>query len=357
MQTAGIETFELDAQGREGMVLDIALPVLAAWSQSTRVMGFRPSMGVSGLSPREAARLRTLSLATGSRATGIFEGANDFRLGFRPESEFAPVPSSPGVEADLDGHPLAPVTSDLALAAFGLPAGKTLTHCLQGLTHTRGGQGQGYGFTALRALGSELGLELGVELESLGFEPHGLGRVVMTAARVKPPSLRAVDWKDRGELTSVRVVIGGVRPRPAQVDRIEAELKETFWEERRIEPVIERLATAGGDVGAFLEIEVVCDRGGASFTEMVARVSSPLPLARRAARRALGFLDSPATCDEQTGIRILAAAAAAGAPLEIALAPSEAIAAACGLLRDLGARLDEEPAPGLVMVRLAAAFE
>ena len=64
------ETLEIDAQGRESLVLDVALPVLGAWATSARVVGFRPSMGVSGLSPREVARLRTLGLATASKATG-----------------------------------------------------------------------------------------------------------------------------------------------------------------------------------------------------------------------------------------------------------------------------------------------
>ena len=94
------ETLEIDAQGREGIVLDLALPVLAVWSKSVRVQGFRSSMGVSGLWPREVARLKTLSLATASKATGIFEGANDFRLGFPHGPAVVPEPSALGVEAD-----------------------------------------------------------------------------------------------------------------------------------------------------------------------------------------------------------------------------------------------------------------
>lgn len=126
-------TFELDAQNRESLVLDVGLPVLGAWARSVRVYGFRPSMGVSGLSPREVARLRTLGLATSAKATGLFEGANDFRMGFPIGAEGLPTqPSS--VEADLGGHSLAPVVADLTAAAFGMPAGRTLTHRLHGFT-------------------------------------------------------------------------------------------------------------------------------------------------------------------------------------------------------------------------------
>ena len=102
------ETLEIDARGREGFVLDIALPVLAGWSTSVRVCAFRASMGVSGLSAREVARLRTLGLATSARATGIFEGANDFRFAFPTDPERAAILVRPGVEADLGGHPLPP---------------------------------------------------------------------------------------------------------------------------------------------------------------------------------------------------------------------------------------------------------
>ena len=346
-----IETLEIDAQDREGVVLDLALPVLAAWEKSVRVLGFRSSMGVSGLSPREVARLRTLSLATGSRSTGIFEGANDFRLGFRAEGGGPIVAAGFGVEGDLGGLPLAPSISDLTIAGFGLAAGRSLTHELQGLTHVRAASAQGYGGRVLASLGREVGVDLKVSTGDLGFEPQGLGRVSLHASRKEHLSGREVDWKKPGELRAIHVEMGGVRPRPEQFDLIEAELREALWEARRIEPVIERRVTSGVDIGAFLQVDVEVERGGGTFIEVVGRTTAPLPLARRIIKKALGYLDSGATCDEVTGFTALAAAIAAKAQFEIALVPSDRLSAALSLLRDVGAYIEEEEAPGLVLLR------
>lgn len=344
------ETLEIDAQGREGLVLDLALPVLGAWARSVRVVGFRPSMGVSGLSPREVARLRTLSLATASRATGVFEGANDFRLGFPTSLGVSTLAPSFGVDADLGGHPLAPVVSDLTIASFGLPPGKTLTHHLRGFTHMRGASAQGYGARTLEALGREFGVEVKVTTEELGFEPQGLGSVTIHAARSGNVG-GLVDWRERGELRDIHILIGGVRPRHEQFDRLEAELREALWEAQRVEPKVVRQITPGVDLGAFLQVDVECERGGATFMDVVGRSAAPLPMARRAVKRAFGFRDSDATCDETTGIAALACALAARGDFELALAPSERLTAVLALFRDLGARIDEVEAPGLLLLK------
>lgn len=344
------ETLEIDAQGRESLVLDVALPVLGAWATSARVVGFRPSMGVSGLSPREVARLRTLSLATASKATGLFEGANDFRLGFPHELGVATGPPSFGVEADLGGHPLAPAVSDLTIASFGLPVGKTLTHQLRGFTHLRAANAQGYGARTLEVLGREFGLDLKVTIEELGFEPQGLGSVLIAASR-RSKAGACVNWRDRGELRAIHAILGGVRPKQEAMDRLEAELREALWEARRIEPIVQRVITPGVDLGAFLQIDVECERGGATFMDIVGRSAAPLPMARRAVKRAFGFFDSSATCDEVTGITALSAAIAARGEFEMALVPSQRLSASLSLLRDVGAYIEEEEAPGLVMLR------
>lgn len=351
------DTLEIDAQGLEAVVLDVALPVLAAWARSVRVRGFRSSMGVSGLTPREVARLRTLGLATASRATGVFEGANDFRLGFRSEVGVPLGPPSLGVEADLSGHPLAPIVADLTIASFGLPPGQPLTHRLRGFTHVRAASAQGYGARTLEALGREFGLDLKIATEELGFEPQGLGRIAISASRRDARSHGKVDWKDRRDLRALHVVMGAVRPRQEQMDRLEAELREAFWEGRRIEPSVERLITPGVDLGAFLQIDVECERGGATFMDVAGRSAAPLPMARRAVKKALGFLDSSASCDELTGITALAAAVAAKAEFELALAPTGRIEAAVALLRGIGAHIEEEESKGLTILRTGAYAE
>lgn len=350
MPKEAIETLELDAEDREGIVLDLALPVLAAWEKSVRITGFRSSMGVSGLSPREVARLRTLSLATGSRGTGIFEGANDFRLGFRSEGGGPIVAPGFGVEADLGGHPIAALVSDLTIASFGLPAGKSLTHRLRGFTHLRATNAQGYGARTLAALGREFGLDLEVRTDELGFEPQGLGSVSIAASR-RARAGAPVNWKERGELRAIHALIGAVRPKQEAMDRLEAELREALWEGRRIEPRVERLITPGVDLGAFLQIDVECEKGGATFMDVAGRSAAPLPMARRAVKRAFGFLDSFATCDEVTGIAALSAAIAARAEFEIALVPSRRLSASLSLLREIGAFIEEEEAPGLVLLK------
>ena len=344
------ETLEIDAQGRESLVLDVALPVLGALATSVRVVGFRPSMGVSGLSPREVARLRTLGLATASKATGVFEGANDFRLGFPHAMGVSMAPPTFGVEADLGGHPLAPVVSDLMIASFGLPVGKSITHELRGFTHLRAATAHGYGSRTLAVLGRNLGLDLKVTTEELGFEPQGLGKVSIGATRRSRAGV-SVDWKDRGELRAIHVIMGGVRPKQELMDRLEAEIREALWEARRIEPIMERVITQGVDLGAFLQIDVECDRGGATFMDIVGRSAAPLPMARRAVKRAFGFFDSSATCDEITGITALCAAIAARGEFELALPPSERLSGSLALLRDLGAYIEEHEAPGLVMLK------
>lgn len=345
-------TFELDAQNREGLVLDVGLPVLGAWGRSVRVYGFRPSMGVSGLSPREVARLRTLGLATSAKATGLFEGANDFRMGFPNGSEG--LQTSPlSVEADLGGHPLAPVVADLTVAAFGIPAGRTLTHHLSGFTHQRAASGQGYGARTLQTLGRELGLGLKITTEELGFEPQGLGRVVIDASRSRTAEGVRVEWKDRGELLGMDITIGAVRPKLDQIERLESFLREGLWESRRLEPVITRLITPGADLGSFLQVDVAFERGGATFIDVIARSASALAQARRAVARALAFCDSPATCDDTTGIAALSCALAARADLELALPPSDHLQSAISLWREMGARIEETEAPGLTIVRTA----
>jgi RNA 3'-terminal phosphate cyclase len=348
------ETLELDAQDREGLVLDVALPVLGAWGKSVRVVGFRPSMGVSGLSPREAARLRTLGLGTASRGTGIFEGANDFRLSFPTQTAAAALASPAlGVDADLGGHPIAPVVSDLTIASFGLPVGKSLTHRLQGFTHVRAASAQGYGARTLQSLASEFGLDLEVTTEALGFEPQGLGRVSIAASRTSRPG-RAVDWKSRGEFKSVHATIGAVRPKQEQMDRLEAELREALWEARRIEPVMQRVITPGVDLGSFLQIDVECERGGATFMDIIGRSAAALSMARRAVKRTFGFLDSDATCDELTGIAALSAAIGARGDLEISLPPSDRLAGALALLREIGVSIEEQETRGLIRLRTTA---
>ena len=343
------ETLELDAQDREGLVLDVALPILGAWAESVRVVGFRPSMGVSGLSPREAARLRTLGLGTGSRATGVFEGANDFRLNFPNPPSVTASPSF-GVDADLGGHPIAPVVADLAIASFGLPVGRSLTHRLQGFTHVRAANAQGYGARTLQSLGAEFGLDLDVKTEALGFEPQGLGRVSISASRTARAS-RSVDWKTRGELRAIHATIGAVRPKQEQMDRLEAELREALWEARRIEPVMGRVITPGVDLGSFLQIDVECERGGATFMDILGRSAAALPMARRAVKRTFHFLDSDATCDEITGITALSAAIAAHGDFELALPPSERLTGSLALLRDIGAHIEEQETRGLVRLK------
>lgn len=345
------ETLEIDAQGREAMVLDLALPVLAGRGRSVRVVGFRSSMGVSGLSPREVARLRTLGLATSARATGIFEGANDFRLGFRSEQGGPIVAPSFGVQADLGGHPVAPLVSDLTIAAFGLSAGQTLTHELQGFTHVRSASAQGYAGRTLGALAREFGLDLKISTEGLGFEPQGIGTVSVNASR-RTAAGHGVDWRSPGPLRAIHVTLGGVRPKPEQLDRLEAELRESLWETRRIEPSLTRAVTQGVDLGAFLQIDVEYEHGGATFMDVAGRSAAPLPLARRAVKKALGFLDSGATCDEITGITALAATIATAGELELSLPPSERLTGALALFRDLGALIEEKEAPGLIRVKV-----
>ena len=343
-------TLELDAQDREGLVLDVALPVLAAWGESVHVVGFRPSMGISGLSPREAARVRTLGLGAGSRASGVFEGANDFRLAFAAPPAASSASSSFGVDADLGGYPIAPVVSDLTVAAFGLPVGKSLTHRLQGFTHIRAANAQGYGARTLLSLGSEFGLALEVSTEALGFEPQGLGRVSIAASRTSRPA-HAVNWRSRGEFKAIHATIGAVRPRQEQMDRLEAELRDALWEARRIEPVMQRIITPGVDLGSFLQVDVECERGGATFMDIAGRSAAALSTARRAVKRAFRYLDSDAACDEITGITALAAAIGARGDLELALVPSDRLLGSVALLREIGADIEEQEAPGLVRLR------
>ncbi|MEO8499859.1 MAG: hypothetical protein ABI565_03010, partial [Vicinamibacteria bacterium] len=107
----------------------------------------------------------------------------------------------------------------------------------------------------------------------------------------------------------------------------------------------------GVDLGACLQIDVECERGGATFMDVAGRSAAPLPIARRAVKRAFGFLDSFATCDEVTGVTALAAAIAAHADFEIALVPSDRLSEALSLLRDIGAYIEEEEAPGLVVLK------
>ena len=347
------ETIELDAQGREAIVLDIALPVLAAWAQSVRVFGFRASMGVSGLSPREVARIRTLGLATGARGTGIFEGATDFRLGFH-HAPPASLDPSLGIDADLEGSPIAPVVSDLMIAAFGLNPGERVAHEVRGLTHVRAASAHGYGARTFRLLGRELGLDLDVNTAELGFEPQGVGRVSVTASRSADAGSGRAGWKDRGAFRAVHALIGAVRPKGDQLDKVEACLKEVLWEARRVEPSVVRLVTAGVDLGAFLQVDVEWERGGATFMDVAGRSAAPLALARRIARKALGAWDDEATCDGVTGPLVLAACVAARAGGEFSLLPSNHVRATRDLLRDLGATVDESEAPGLVVLKTTA---
>ena len=339
------------------MVLDLALPVLAAWSQTVRVFGFRASMGVSGLSPREVARIRSLGLAAAARGTGIFEGATDFRIGF-PKGDpallkVAAAEGPLGIDADVEGSPIAPMVSDLSLAAFGLEPGGRVAHVLRGLTHVRAASAQGYGSRTLSRLGRDLGISLEVETEELGFEPQGAGRVTVKASRSRSGSGRSADWKHRGELCSVHALLGAVRPKGDQLDRIEAALREVFWEARRIEPEVTRLVTPGVDLGAFLQVDLEWERGGATFMDVAGRTASPLALARRVARRAFRVWDSQATSDEVTGPLALAACVAARAQGEFALAPSRGLEASCALLRDIGAAIEEGEAQGLVVLKTA----
>lgn len=344
------ETLELDASGRESLVLDVALPVLAAWTTSVQVTGFRSSMGISGLSAREVVRLRTLGLATSARATGLFEGANNFRFAYPTDPERREALTTPGVEADLGGHPLPPIVSDLSIAGFGLQVGRRPTHRLNGFTHVRGENAQGYGTRALSLLGQDLGLSLEVTTTDLGFEPQGRGLITMVESR-DALAEGALNWKERGEVRGLHLTLGGVRPNLAQVDRIEAAFRETLWDSRRLEPVVHKLITSGVDQGAFVQIDVECDRGGATFVELFSRGAAPLPLARRMVKKALAYAESAASTDSVTGLAILAAAVAADAVFEIALPPTQELKDACSLLRDIGAYIEEEESLGLALLK------
>lgn len=344
------DTLEIDAQGREALVLDVALPVLTAWRTSVRVVGFRPSMGISGLSPREVARLRTLGLGTAARATNLFDGATDFRFAFPVDPERVATLGSPGVEADLGGHPLAPSIADLSIAAFGLPVGRQVTHTLSGFTHMRGADAQGYAGRTLSRLGREFDLDLKISFDELGFDPQGQGLVSVSEARDRQTG-RPVEWQRPGDVRGIHVTIGGVRPRMEQIERIEQSLRESFWDSRRLEPAIERLITPGTDYGTFLQVDVECEFGGATFIEVLSRTAAPLAVARRIVKKVLDFLDSNATFDSVTGIQALTAAIAARGNFELALAPSKRLSAACALLRDLGAYIEESEAPGLVILK------
>ena len=120
-----------------------------------------------------------------------------------------------------------------------------------------------------------------------------------------------------------------------------------------MEPSVSRLVTPGADQGAFLQIDVECENGGATFVELIARSASTLSIARRTLRKALAFLDGYTVCDDVTGVSVLTAAAAAGAAFEIALTPSERLSATVALLREIGIEVDESESSGLAVLRLA----
>ena len=162
-----------------------------------------------------------------------------------------------------------------------------------------------------------------------------------------------MNWKERGELRAIHATLGAVRPKQEQMDRLEAELREALWEARRIEPIVARVITPGVDLGAFLQIDVECERGGATFMDIVGRSAAAMPMARRAMKRSFGFLDSDATCDEITGITALCAAIATHGEFELALPPSDRLTGSLAILRDIGAYIEEQESRGLVHLKTA----
>ena len=307
-------------------------------------------MGTSGLLPREAARLRTLGLATSARATGIFDGANDFRFAFPGPRDGAS--RLRGVDADLAGFAVAPSVADLSIAAFGLGANDAVAHRLGGLTHLRLSTTQGMAGSVLRRLATSTGIDLSVVTEDLGFEPQGQG-VVRIDAEARASDRSPIDWSVRGGLRDVRLTLGGVRPKADALDRIEGAFKEGLWEARRMEGTIRRLVTEGTDAGVFFQVDMEYDTGGAVFHEVVPRSGSPIPIARRALRRALAFIDGYSVCDDETAIAIISAAAASGRSFTIALTPTERLTRTVALLREIGVAIEESEKPGLVVLSLA----
>ena len=285
-----------------GLGLRAALTLAAVTGQGFEMTRIRAGRPRPGLDAQQLATLRALTLASGARVGGAFDGSPDLR--------FEPGPVAPGAfEFELA---TAGATSLLlqallpVLATADTPSQVSVT----GGTHVPHSPSYEYLARHWSDVVRRLGLSVRLELERVGFFPAGGGKVRGEALGFARPASLVLE--ERGSLVAVRGVSGAGRVKGDVAKRQRDAAQARLWEARRFDTLWEVIEPASGSPGSFLFLEAEFERGRGAFAFLGERGVRPERLGDRAARTLLKFLDAEGAVDPRLADQLVVPIALAG---------------------------------------------
>jgi RNA 3'-terminal phosphate cyclase (ATP) len=278
-----VDTIALDgAQGEGGgQILRTALALAAVTGQAFRLDRIRAGRLRPGLRPQHLAAVRALGMACGAEVHGAFDGSPDLR--------FLPGPVSAG-EYSFDIGTAGAVTLVLqaVLPVLATSPGTSRVE-MTGGTHVPRSPTHHFLARHWCVAVEGLGLHPRLRLERAGFFPRGEGRL---GGEVGPWARPAtLDLSRRGALVGVRGIAGAARLRGDVARRAADAARALLWEQRRMETEWDVVELSAVSPGAFLQVEVVFEKGRAAFSLLGERGLRAEVMGERAARWALRFLE------------------------------------------------------------------
>jgi len=271
-----------------GQMLRTALALSAATGQGFQMTRVRAGRPRPGLRPQHVACVRAAALACGARVGGAFDGSPDLR--FEPGSIGQGVFRFEIATAGASTLLLQTVLPPLATA--GGPSRVEAT----GGTHVPASPSFDYLARHWVAALEGLGLQAALELVKAGFYPRGGGEIRADVVPWRRPASLVLE--DRGPLVSLRGVSGSARLKGDVARRQRDAAQALLWERRRLEVSWDMCeAVPSASPGSFLLLEAQFEKGRAAFAALGERGVRAEPLAERAARRLLKFLDAEGAVD------------------------------------------------------------
>lgn len=275
---------EIDGSQGEGggQVLRTALSLAAITGQGFTITKIRARRPVPGLRPQHLAAVHAMSLVTGARTGGAFEGSPDVR--------FEPGPVRPGDYrfeiATAGSTSLVAQTLIVPLAAAAERSRVEVT----GGTHVPAAPSFDYLARHYAATLGRLGLAVRAALVRAGFYPPGGGEMRIEVEPWARPAPR-LELERRGALLEIRGISGGGKGR-IDVARRQAEAaQERLWEARRLESGWDVREVPSASPGSFLLVEAIFEETRAAFGLLGEKGLRGEVLGDRAARALLRFLD------------------------------------------------------------------
>jgi RNA 3'-terminal phosphate cyclase (ATP) len=296
---------EIDGSHGEGggQILRTALSLSAVTGRGFTMTKVRARRARPGLRPQHLAAVHAMTLVTGARVGGAFEGSPDLR--------FEPGPIRPGEYrfeiATAGAATLVAQTVVVPLATADAPSRIEVT----GGTHVPQSPSFDYFARHYAPMVGRLGLVLRSRLVKAGFYPPGGGEIQVEVDPWRRPGAR-LDLEQRGALAAVSGLSGAGKARGDAARRTADAAKSRLWEARRLESAWEVVEVPAVSPGAFLLVEAAFEQSRGAFGFLGEKGLRAEVLGDRAARVLLRFLDAEGAVDEHLADQLVVPLVVAG---------------------------------------------